>query len=103
MEKKTNEKKTIERKTKKYHFITSKLVYLEAYKMAKRHKVWWSRITVTEFGDPINGNVNIEFRAKVTKEDIIDKDIAYLKRLSLKVSNIYNEGERAIYLKDKES
>lgn len=97
------EKKTIERKTKKYYFITSKLVYLEAIKLAERHNVWWSRINVTEIGDPIDGSVNIEFRAKVSKEDLIERDIDYLKRLSLKVSNIYNEGERAMYLKDKES
>lgn len=97
------EKKTIERKTKKYYFMTSKLVYLEAIKLAERHNVWWSRIIVTEIGDPIDGSVNIEFRAKVSKEDLIERDIDYLKRLSLKVSNIYNEGERAIYLKDKES
>lgn len=97
------EKKKIEKKTKSYHFITSKLVYLEAIKLAKRHKVWWSRISVTEFGEPVNGSVDIEFKAKVSKEDIIEKDISYLKRLGLKVSVIYNEGERAICLKDKES
>lgn len=97
------EKKQIERKTKKYYFICSKLIYLEAIKLAERHKVWWSRIIVTEIGDPIEGSVNIEFKAKVSKEELIEKDIAYLDTIDARVSEIYAKGQRAIYMKDKES
>lgn len=97
------EKKTIEKKTKKYYFIVSKLVYLEAIKLAERHNVWWSRIIVTEIGDPIDGSVNIEFKAKVSKEELIERDIDYLTRLDLKVSEFYHEGKKAVYMSDKES
>lgn len=98
------EKKQIEKKTRKYYFITSKLVYAEAMRLAKRHKLWWSRMKVTEIGDAVEGSVNIEFTAKAANNELIERDIEYLERLDEKVSTIYAKGKEAIYMKeDKES
>ena len=93
------EKKQIERKTKKYYFIGSKLIYAEVMRLAKRHKLWWSRIIVTEIGDAVEGCINVEFRAKAANEELIERDLEYLVALDKKVSTIYAKGKEAIYTK----
>ena len=68
-------------KTRKYYVLVSKLVYLEARKIAERHKVFWSRISVTEIGDPIDGMVAVEFKGKESHRDLVERDLKYLKDL----------------------
>ena len=93
------ENKKIEKGTKRHNIVVGKLVYLAARRTAERHKVWWSKISVTEIGDPIYGMVKLEFTAKANKQELIERDIEYLNDLDTQVGNVISEGKRAIYMK----
>ena len=90
-------------KTRKYYVLVSKLVYLEARKIAERHKVFWSRISVTEIGDPIDGMVAVEFRGKESHGDLVERDLKYLKDLEEKITHFYYEGQRAVFTSKQDS
>ena len=84
----------LERKTRMYQMVVSKLAYLEARRVAEKHSVWWSKVRVTETGDPIDGMVLIEFRGREDKKDLIEKDFDYVNRLQDQVATIYDLGKR---------
>lgn len=95
------EKKTNEKKTRVYNLVVSKMIYLEAIKFAKRHKVWWSRISVTEVGDPVEGNVSIEFRCRISRTDLMARDSKYLSELEAVTIERYFEGKKQLFLHEK--
>lgn len=86
-----------EGRTRVRRIIVSKLIFLRAYKFAKRHKVFWSGIQVTEIGDSIDGTVLIEFRAKRKHEKKIEKDIENLVRLDERTKAFYEAGRDNLY------
>ena len=88
-----------EGRTRKHRIIVSKLIYLRAYKFAKRHKVFWSRIQVTEMGDSIDGTVLIEFRAKRAMDELIKKDMEYIVRIDERTKAFYEAGREQLYSK----
>lgn len=90
------ENKTRESKTRMYQMVVSKLAYLEARRVAEKHTVWWSKVRVTETGDPIDGMVLIEFRGREDKKDLIEKDFDYVHRLQDQVATIYDLGKRQL-------
>lgn len=86
-------KGTNETKTRLYRLVVSKLVYLEAMKMAEKHAVWWSRVKITETGDPISGTIHIQFRGRREDEDLIDGDIAYILEADERTKSLYEHGK----------
>ena len=96
-------KKNVKTESKYYkvNITVSKLVYLEAREIAEKHKVFWSKVYVTKIGDPIDGVVNLEFTAKRSRKDLIEKDLDYLRRLETKVQCIYLAGKLQHYSTEK--
>ena len=88
------ENKTRENKTRMYQLVVSKLAYMEARRVAEKHTVWWSKVKITETGDPIDGTVLIEFRGREDKKDLIEKDFDYVRRAEEQVRTIYDLGKR---------
>ena len=88
------ENKTRENKTRMYQLVVSKLAYMEARRVAEKHTVWWSKVKITETGDPIDGMVLIEFRGREDKKDLIEKDFDYVRRAEEQVRTIYDLGKR---------
>lgn len=88
------ENRNSETKTRMYQMVVSKLAYLEARRVAEKHTVWWSKVKVTETGDPIDGMVLIEFRGRKDKEDIIERDFEYVHKVEEQTRTIYDLGKR---------
>jgi len=88
------ENRNRETKTRMYQMVVSKLAYLEARRVAEKHTVWWSKVKVTETGDPIDGTVLIEFRGRRDKEDIIERDFEYVRKVEEQTRTIYDLGKR---------
>lgn len=88
------ENRNSETKTRIYQMVVSKLAYLEARRVAEKHTVWWSKVKVTETGDPIDGMVLIEFRGRKDKEDIIERDFEYVHKVEEQTRTIYDLGKR---------
>lgn len=89
-------KKSKESKTRKYQFIVSKLVYLEARRIAEKHSVFWSKIREIETKDPFIGDILIEFRGKIDNDEFIRKDIDYILELDEYIRMVYAEGKRQV-------
>lgn len=97
-------KKTTKTESKYYrvNVEVSKLVYLEAREFAEKHKVFWSRIYVTKIGDPIDGVVNLEFTAKRSRKDLIERDLEYLRLVESKIKVIQTAGKLHIIQNHKD-
>ena len=89
-------KKSKESKTRKYQCIVSKLVYLEARRIAEKHSVFWSKIREIETKDPFAGDVLIEFRGKRDNDEFIRKDIDYILEYDEYIRTVYAEGKRQV-------